>query len=170
MTRACCRWSLAVRGGGGCKGRATLTCAKKGTALVHHFVNRGRGGSATRTDLPVFSLHESLSLMQIVAQSTIPKSTSAPITIHYGLFWMKRHEGKVSFDACWFIPTLKAIVHNTPQLSYFFVLVVPFSQKNLSQSITLLRRQAAVRTNSPKGPTLPPEIRGKSRPYLSLVW
>ena len=83
VTTACCRWSLAVRGGGGCKGRATLTCAKKGTALVHHFVNRGRGGSATRTDLPVFSLHESLSLMQIVAQSTIPKSTSALITMAY---------------------------------------------------------------------------------------
>ena len=49
--------------------------------------------------------------MQIVAQSTIPKSTSAPITIHYGLFWMKRHEGKVSFGTCWFIPTLKAIVN-----------------------------------------------------------
>ena len=74
---------------------------------------------------------------------------------------MKRHEGKVSFGTCWFIPTLKAIVHNTPQLSYFFVLVVPFSQKNLSQSITLLRRRAAVRTNSPKRPTLPPELRGK---------
>ena len=75
---------------------------------------------------------------------------------------MKRHEGKVSFGTCWFIPTLKAIVHNNPQLSYFFVLVVPFSQKkNLSQSITLLRRRAALRTNSPKRPTLPPELRGK---------
>ena len=102
MTTACCRWSLAVRGGGGCKGRATLTCAKKGTALVHHFVNRGRGQRhQDRLTGLKLSLHESLSYMQIVVQSTIPKTKSALMVIiylEYDIVIVKKPlQGKVSF-------------------------------------------------------------------------